>query len=106
MTRGLVGRVRFGIDLVAGGRSKALVADRQAGMTHYIWRWRRTPERDNAIFCLRYREECHVCLGEEVQTEAGINLMGKRQLGFEFISGAGQKLLFFLSFHSLKQFFE
>lgn len=31
-----------GIDLVAGGRSKALVADRQASMTHYIWRPRRT----------------------------------------------------------------
>lgn len=29
------------------------------------------------------------------KTEAGINLMGKRQLGFEFISEAGRKLLFF-----------
>lgn len=44
-----MGRARSGIDLVAGGRSKALVADRQAGMTHYIWRWRRTSERDGDI---------------------------------------------------------
>lgn len=32
----------MGIDLVASGRSKALETDRQASMTHYIWRWRRT----------------------------------------------------------------
>lgn len=50
MKRGEVGRSRLGIDLVAGGRSKALVADRQAGMTHYIWRWRRTLPRETMLF--------------------------------------------------------
>lgn len=50
MKRGEVGRSRLGIDLVAGGRSKALVADRQAGMTHYIWRWRRTLLRETMRF--------------------------------------------------------
>lgn len=60
-----MGRSRQGIDLVAGGRSKALVADRQAGMTHYIWRWRRTLLRETMRFSPTQLSgmPC-VCLGE------------------------------------------
>lgn len=47
------------------------------------------------LFSAYALERNAMCAPGEVQTEAGINLMGKRQLGFEFISGAGRKLLFF-----------
>lgn len=62
-----MGRARPGIDLVAGGRSKALVADRQASMTHYIWRWRRTSERDGAI-PTRAAEWNAMCVSGEAET--------------------------------------
>lgn len=49
------------------------------------------------LFSAHAPERNAMCAPGEVQTEAGINLMGKRQLGFEFISGAERKLLFFSS---------
>lgn len=48
------------------------------------------------LFSTHATERNAMCAPGEVQTEAGINLMGKRQLGFEFISGPDENYYFSL----------